>query len=135
MVEAFFTKLKVSFIASIFLSSPAIPIPDLAVVARRCSTPRALARRSVFFGTFFFVAGGGFCSPWCSRGLSLSSSPNNMRPSGSIRRFASANISPLTSRMLLDSPRLRIAGRQFILARLGVVTHRLMLGYARTPSW
>lgn len=62
VAEAFFTKLKVSFIAGVFLASPAIlyqawqfVAPGLYENEKRYVVP------FVFFGTFFFLAGALFC--------------------------------------------------------------------------
>src|SRR5713101_5327139 len=60
--EAFFTKLKVSFIAALFLASPAVfyqiwqfIAPGLYAHERRYVVP------FVLFASFFFVLGAGFC--------------------------------------------------------------------------
>src|ERR1700687_281761 len=62
VVEAFFTKLKVSFIAAIFVASPVILYQIWQFVAPGLySTEKRYARPFVFFGTFFFVCGAWFC--------------------------------------------------------------------------
>jgi sec-independent protein translocase protein TatC len=62
LAEAFFTKLKVSFIAALFLASPAVfyqiwqfVAPGLYEHERRYVTP------FVVFASFFFALGAGFC--------------------------------------------------------------------------
>src|SRR5262245_32139036 len=62
IAEAFFTKLKVAFISGVFLAMPAVlyeiwqfVAPGLHEHEKRYVVP------FVFFGTFFFLAGAGFC--------------------------------------------------------------------------
>ena len=64
--EAFFTKLKVAFIAALFLASPALfyqlwqfVAPGLYQHEKRYVIP------FVIFGPLFFVLGAGFCYTWC----------------------------------------------------------------------
>lgn len=62
VTEAFFTKLKVAFIAGIFLASPAILYQAWQFVAPGLySEEKIYVVPFVFFGTFFFVAGAWFC--------------------------------------------------------------------------
>ncbi len=62
VAEAFFTKLKVAFIAGIFLSSPAILFQLWGFVAPGLhENERFYVIPFVIFGTFFFVAGAVFC--------------------------------------------------------------------------
>ena len=62
VTEAFFTKLKVAFIAGIFLASPVILYQAWQFVAPGLYDEEKLyVFPFVFFGTFFFVAGAWFC--------------------------------------------------------------------------
>lgn len=62
VAEAFFTKLKVAFIAGIFLASPAILYQVWAFVAPGLHEhEKYYVIPFVIFGTFFFVAGATFC--------------------------------------------------------------------------
>lgn len=62
VTEAFFTKLKVAFIAGIFLASPWILHQAWQFVAPGLySEEKIYVVPFVFFGTFFFVAGAWFC--------------------------------------------------------------------------
>lgn len=62
VTEAFFTKLKVAFIAGIFLASPAILYQAWQFVSPGLYDEEKLyVVPFVFFGTFFFVAGAWFC--------------------------------------------------------------------------
>ena len=60
--EAFFTKLKVAFIASFFLSSPVLLWQAWRFVAPGLyEHEKRYARRFVLFGTLFFLLGAWFC--------------------------------------------------------------------------
>jgi sec-independent protein translocase protein TatC len=60
--EAFFTKLKVAFIASLFLSSPVLLWQAWRFVAPGLyEHEKRYARRFVLFGTLFFLLGAWFC--------------------------------------------------------------------------
>jgi sec-independent protein translocase protein TatC len=62
VVEAFFTKLKVSFIAAIFVASPWIFYQLWLFVAPGLhDQEKRYAKPFVFFGTLFFVSGAVFC--------------------------------------------------------------------------
>src|SRR5438046_1793297 len=62
VVEAFFTKLKVSVIAGLFLASPVILYQIWMFIAPGLySTEKRYARPFVCFGTFFFISGAWFC--------------------------------------------------------------------------
>ncbi|MFN8627762.1 MAG: twin-arginine translocase subunit TatC [Candidatus Binatia bacterium] len=132
LVEAFFTKLKVSVIAAIFLASPVIlyqlwqfVAPGLYEKEKRYVIP------FVFFGTFFFLTGAGFCY-------------EAVLPVGYqffIQQYATIQVDPqiriseyltFTARMLLAfGVTFELPVIVFFLARFGVVTHRMMLQYTR----
>src|SRR5574337_1754577 len=62
VVEAFFTKLKVAFIAGIFVASPVILYQSWQFVAPGMyDSEKRYAQPFVVFGTFFFIAGAWFC--------------------------------------------------------------------------
>lgn len=132
VVEAFFTKLKVSFIAAIFVASPVILYQIWQFIAPGLhNTEKRYARPFVFFGTFFFVSGAWFCYAL-------------VLPVGYrffIQEYGSIRVSPeiriseylsFTSRMLLAfGATFEMPVITFFLARLGVVTHTMMLRYTR----
>ena len=132
LVEAFFTKMKVSFIAAIFLASPVIlyqiwefVAPGLYEHEKRYALP------FVSFGTFFFVVGAWFCY-------------SAVLPVGYqffIQQYATIQVDPqiriseylsFTARMLLAfGVTFELPLAVFFLARFGLITHRTMLSYAR----
>ena len=62
VTEAFFTKLKVSFIAAIFVASPVLFYQAWMFVAPGLyDQEKRYARPFVFFATIFFVLGASFC--------------------------------------------------------------------------
>lgn len=132
VVEAFFTKLKVSFIAAIFVASPVLLYQIWQFVAPGLyDTEKRYARPFVFFGTFFFVCGAWFCYAL-------------VLPVGYqffIEQYGSIRVSPeiriseylsFTARMLLAfGATFEMPVITFFLARLGVVTYTAMLHYTR----
>ena len=130
--EAFFTKLKVSLIAAIFLSSPVILYQTWQFVAPGLyASEKRYARPFVFFGTFFFIVGGWFCY-------------TAVLPVGYrffLDQYAGIGVSPeiriseylsFTARMLLAfGATFELPVVTFFLARLGLVTYRGMLSYTR----
>jgi sec-independent protein translocase protein TatC len=132
VVEAFFTKLKVSLIAAIFVASPmllyqmwAFIAPGLYQHEKRYVVP------FVIFGTFFFVAGAGFCYQL-------------VFPVGFaffIEEYKSIGVEPnlriseylsFAARMLLAfGITFEMPVISFFLARMGVITHRTLTGYFR----
>jgi TatA/E family protein of Tat protein translocase len=93
VTEAFFTKLKVSAIAALFLASPVIFYQIWLFVAPGLyDTEKRYAKPFVFFATIFFVMGRRSVTSSSSRSAIGSSSPNTRR-SASRRRSASASIS------------------------------------------
>src|SRR5215813_1573591 len=132
VTDAFFTKLKVAFVAGIFVGSPAVfyqawqfVAPGLYERERRVALPFSIA------ATFFFVAGAAFCYylvfPVAFRFF--------------LEEFTSVGISPqirvseyltFTSRMLLAfGATFELPVATFFLARVGLVTHRTMIAWAR----
>jgi sec-independent protein translocase protein TatC len=132
VTEAFFTKLKVSLIAALFVSSPVIffqmwrfVAPGLYDSERRLALPFALA------ASVFFVLGAGFCYvlvfPVGFRFF--------LEQYASIQVEAQIRISEylsFASRMLLAfGLTFELPVITFFLARLGVVTHRTLIGWSR----
>ena len=132
VVEAFFTKLKVSAIAAIFVASPVILYQIWQFIAPGLyDTEKRYARPFVLFGTFFFVAGAWFCYAMVLPvGYQFF-----MEQYGTIRVSPQIRISEylsFTARMLLAfGATFELPVITFFLARLGLVTHRMMLGYLR----
>jgi len=132
VTEAFFTKLKVSFIAALFVASPVIffqawrfVAPGLYDSEKRLATPFAVA------GSAFFVLGASFCY-WV------------VLPVGFqffLAEYVSIAVAPqiriteylsFTARMLLAfGVTFELPVVTFFLARLGIVTHRTLLGAGR----
>src|SRR5881398_2625013 len=129
VTEAFFTKLKVSFIAGIFAASPVIFFqawrfiaPGLYEKEKRLAVPFSIA------ATAFFLTGAAFCYwfvfPVAYRFF--------------LEEFVSISVAPqiriseyltFASRMLLAfGITFELPVVTFFLARVGVVTHRTLLG-------
>jgi sec-independent protein translocase protein TatC len=131
-VEAFFTKLKVAFIAALFLASPVVfhqlwqfVAPGLYEHERKYVVP------FVFFATCFFALGAGFCHVY-------------VLPVGYaffIDQYESIGVQPtlriseylsFTSRMLLAfGVTFELPVLTFFFARIGLVTHPMLLSTFR----
>jgi sec-independent protein translocase protein TatC len=132
VTDAFFTKLKVAGVAGVFVASPIVfyqawqfIAPGLYERERRVALPFSVA------ATFFFVCGAAFCYylvfPVAFRFF--------------LDEFTSVGISPqirvseyltFTSRMLLAfGATFELPVVTFFLARIGLVTHRMMIAGAR----
>jgi sec-independent protein translocase protein TatC len=132
VTDAFFTKLKVAFIAGVFLASPAVfyqawhfVAPGLYEKERRIALPFSFA------ASFFFVGGAAFCYylvfPVAFRFF--------------LEEFRSVGISPqirvteyltFASRMLLAfGVTFELPVVTFFLARVGLVTHHTLIGWTR----
>jgi sec-independent protein translocase protein TatC len=132
VAEAFFTKLKVALMAGVFIASPVVFHQIWRFVAPGLyEHERRYARPFVFFGTLFFVGGAAFCY-------------TIVLPVGYrffIEQYSSIQISPeirvseyltFTARLLLAfGVTFELPVFTFFLARIGVVTHRMMLRYSR----
>lgn len=132
VTEAFFTKLKVSFIAALFAASPVIffqgwrfVAPGLYDSERRLAVPFAIA------ASVFFIMGAAFCYIL-------------VFPVGFaffLEQYESIAVAPqiriseylsFASRMLLAfGLTFELPVVTFFLARLGVVTHRTLIGWSR----
>ncbi len=132
VTEAFFTKLKVSFIAGVFAGSPVIFYQVWKFIAPGLyESEKRLAMPFMIFATFFFIIGAAFCyfavfpvgyAFFIEQYKSIAVQPNIR-----ISEYLS-----FSSRMLLAfGATFELPVVTFFLARLGVVTHRIMLGYLR----
>src|SRR5262249_5014240 len=132
VTDAFFTKLKVAFVAGIFVGGPAVfyqawqfVAPGLYERGRRVGLPFSIA------AAFCFGAGAALC---CSLVF-----PVAFR--FFLEEFTSVGISPqirvseyltFPSRMLLAfGVTFELPVSTFFLARVGLITHRTMIGAAR----
>jgi sec-independent protein translocase protein TatC len=130
--EAFFTKLKVAFIAGVFLASPVIFYQAWQfVVPGLYESERKFARPFVFFATLFFVLGAGFCYefvfPVAYAFFVEQYQTIGVQPSIRISEYLS-----FSSRLLLAfGVTFELPVVTFFLARVGLVTHQTMLHYLR----
>ena len=132
VTEAFFTRLKVSFIAAVFVASPLIfyqawqfTAPGLYAREKRYVVP------FVLFATAFFLLGAAFCYlvvfPVGYRFFLAEYRDIGVAPAIRISEYLS-----FSSRLLLAfGITFELPVVTFFLARIGIVTHRMMLGYAR----
>jgi sec-independent protein translocase protein TatC len=132
VTEAFFTKLKVSFIAALFVASPVIffqgwrfVAPGLYESEKRLAVPFAIA------ASFFFVLGASFCYwlvfPVGFRFFLAEYTSISVAPQIRISEYLT-----FASRMLLAfGVTFELPVVTFFLARIGVVTHRMLLGASR----
>ena len=129
VTEAFFTKLKVSFIAALFAASPItffqawrFVAPGLYESEKRLAFPFAIA------ASFFFVVGASFCYwlvfPVGFRFFLAEYQSISVAPQIRISEYLT-----FASRMLLAfGITFELPVVTFFLARVGVVTHRTLLG-------
>jgi len=132
VTDAFFTKLKVSFVAGVFLASPAVfyqlwhfIAPGLYEKERRIALPFSFA------ASFFFIAGAAFCYyfvfPVAFRFFLEEFSSVGIAPQIRVTEYLT-----FASRMLLAfGVTFELPVVTFFLARLGLVTHRAMIGWTR----
>lgn len=132
VTEAFFTRLKVSFIAAIFVASPVIFFqawgfiePGLIDSERRLAIPFVIA------ATFFFVSGAAFCYVFVfpvGYAFFLEEYANiGVAPQIRISEYLS-----FASRMLLAfGITFEMPVVTFFLARVGMVDHTMLIGWFR----
>ncbi|MGO9267673.1 MAG: twin-arginine translocase subunit TatC [Candidatus Binataceae bacterium] len=130
--EAFYTKLKVAFIAGLFIGSPVVFLEIWKfIVPGLYQTERRLAKPFVFSATLFFMAGGYFCWAVVFRiGYTFF-----------LGQYASIGVTPTlrVSEYLAFSAKLLLAFGitfelpifAFFLTRLGLIDHRLMIRHLR----
>jgi sec-independent protein translocase protein TatC len=132
VTEAFFTRLKVTLIAAIFVASPCIFYqmwrfvePGLYQREKRTALPFVLA------GTFFFVAGACFCYVVVFP-VGYAFFLEEYRTIGVAPTIRISEYLSFASRMLLAfGITFELPVVTFFLARLGIVTHGLLLRWFR----
>jgi sec-independent protein translocase protein TatC len=132
VTEAFFTKLKVSLIAALFLASPVCFHQAWKFVAPGLyEHEKRYARPFVFFATLFFVLGAAFCYvvvfPVGYAFFVEQYGTIGVTPAIRISEYLS-----FSARMLLAfGVTFELPVVTFFLARLGLITHRTMIRFAR----
>jgi sec-independent protein translocase protein TatC len=132
VTDAFFTKLKVSFIAGIFLASPAVfyqvwqfVAPGLYEREKRVALPFSFA------ASFFFVAGAAFCY-YLVFPVAFRFFLDEFTSVGIAAQIRVSEYLTFASRMLLAfGITFELPVATFFLARVGLVTHRTMIGWTR----
>ncbi len=132
VTDAFFTKLKVSFIAGIFLASPAVfyqvwqfVAPGLYEREKRVALPFSFA------ASFFFVAGAAFCY-YLVFPVAFRFFLDEFISVGIAAQIRVSEYLSFASRMLLAfGITFELPVATFFLARVGLVTHRTMIGWTR----
>jgi sec-independent protein translocase protein TatC len=132
VTEAFFTKLKVSFVAALFVASPVLVWQAWQFVAPGLyEHEKRYTRSLVFFGTLFFAAGGVFCyQVVIQHGLYFL-----------LRRYEAIQVVPLlqigdylsvVSRLVLAfGVMFELPVVAFFLARIGLIDHRFLIRHSR----
>jgi sec-independent protein translocase protein TatC len=132
LAEAFFTKLKVAFIAALFLASPAVfyqiwefIAPGLYEHERRYVIP------FVVFASFFFVLGAGFCHvvvlPVAYAFFIEQYQSISVQATLRISEYLT-----FTARMLLAfGVTFELPVLAFFFARVGLINHKMLLGALR----
>lgn len=132
VVEAFFTKLKVCFLAALFVASPWIFYQLWLFIAPGLyDSEKRYAKPFVFFGTLFFVTGAAFCYylvlPVGYRFFIQQYETIRVDPQIRISEYLT-----FTARMLLAfGVTFEMPVITFFLARLGFVTSAMMLRTVR----
>jgi len=132
VTEAFFTKMKVSFIAAVILASPVLLWQLWQFVAPGLyEHEKRYTRSFVVFGSGFFIAGAAFCyAVVIQGGLSFL-----------LHRYEEIDIQPmlqmsdylsLVSRMVLAfGVMFELPVLAFFLARVGIINHRFLIRQSR----
>lgn len=130
--EAFFTKLKVSLIAAVFLASPVIFYQTWQFISPGLyAREKRYTRPFVFFATLFFLLGATFCYtvvfPVGYAFFIAEYKTIGVTPAIRISEYLS-----FSSRMLLAfGVTFELPVVTFFLARVGMVTYRTLIGYTR----
>lgn len=132
VTEAFFTKLKVSLIAAVFLASPVLfyqawqfVMPGLYEQEKRYALP------FVAVATLFFLFGATFCY-WIVFPVGYAFFLAEYQTIGVSPAIRISEYLSFTARMLLAfGITFELPVVTFFLARLGFVTHHTMIGYTR----
>jgi len=132
VTEAFFTKMKIAFIAAVIVASPVLLWQGWQFVAPGLyEHEKRYSRSFVLVGTFFFIGGAVFCYEIViQQGLGFL-----------LRRYEAIDIQPmlqvgdylsLVSRMVLAfGVMFQLPVLTFFLARVGLIDHRLLIRHSR----
>jgi len=132
VTEAFFTKMKVSFVAAVILASPVLLWQLWQFVAPGLyEHEKRYTRSFVLFGSFFFIAGAAFCYlVVIQEGLNFL-----------LHRYEVIHIQPLlqvadylslVSRLVLAfGVMFELPVLAFFFARVGIIDHRLLIRQSR----
>lgn len=132
VAEAFFAKLKVSFVAAIFVALPVLLWQGWRFVAPGLyDSERGYAKAFVFFGSLFFLLGAWFCYAvvfdFGYRFFLDQYQEFDIRPAIRISEYLSFSAKlMLAFGVVFELP---VAG--FFLARVGVLNHRFMIAQLR----
>ncbi len=132
VTEAFFTKLKVSLIAAVFLASPAIFYQIWQFIAPGLyESEKGYARPFVFFATGFFLLGASFCF-YVVFPVAFSFFVDEFQSIGVSPTLRITEYLAFSTRMLLAFGVIfELPVFTYFLARIGLVTHTLMIEWAR----
>lgn len=132
VTEAFFTKMKIAFIAAVIVAAPVLLWQVWQFVAPGLyDHEKRYSRSFVLFGSFFFIGGVAFCYEIViQQGLNFL-----------LRRYEAINVQPmlqvgdylsLVSRMVLAfGVMFQLPVLSFFLARVGMIDHRFLLRHYR----
>lgn len=132
VTEVFFTQIKVSFIAAVFLALPAILWQLWQFTAPGLyEHEKGYARRFVFWGTFFFLLGAWFCYEAVFRAgfafLLRRYQAIDIRPAIRLAEYLS-----FSSRLLLAfGVMFELPVVAYFLARVGLIDHRTLIRHFR----
>jgi sec-independent protein translocase protein TatC len=132
VTEAFFTKLKISFIAAVIIASPVLLWQAWQFIAPGLyEHEKRYSRSFVLFGSIFFIAGAVFCyAVVIQHGLQFL-----------LQRYEAIDIQPLlqvgdylsvVSRLVLAfGVMFELPVLAFFLARVGLIDHRFLIRHSR----
>jgi sec-independent protein translocase protein TatC len=132
VTEAFFTKMKVSFIAAVMVASPVLLWQAWQFIAPGLyEHEKRYSRSFVLFGSIFFIAGAAFCyAVVIQQGLQFL-----------LQRYEAIDIQPLlqvgdylsvVSRLVLAfGVMFELPVLAFFLARVGLIDHRFLIRHSR----
>jgi sec-independent protein translocase protein TatC len=132
VTEAFFTKLKISFIAAVIIASPVLLWQAWQFIAPGLyEHEKRYSRSFVLFGSIFFIAGAAFCyGVVIQHGLQFL-----------LQRYEAIDIQPLlqvgdylsvVSRLVLAfGVMFELPVLAFFLARVGLIDHRFLIRHSR----
>jgi sec-independent protein translocase protein TatC len=132
VAEAFFTKLKVAFIASLFAAIPVVLYQMWQFVAPGLyQSEKRYVLPFVVFGSFFLIIGAGFCYavvlPIAYAFFLEQFADTGVHPTLRISEYLS-----FTSRLLLAfGLTFEMPVLAFFFARIGLISHRTLLRFAR----